>query len=328
LKAKAIVFAGINNVDVQEVKIPEPGEGEVLIETIYSVASPGTELRCLAGKQDGAVFPFIPGYSSAGRVIAAGNKTGISEGELVYFTGTANADCNLTWGGHISHALQSEQYVYRLSDSIDPLWGAAAHLVGIAYRGVRFGQPKPQDAVALIGLGAIGAIAARIYAISGANVVAADLSSHRVSITRDAGIDAMVVGDNITEAFREKLPGGADLVVDATGQPAVLRDAIEIVKDKSQDDSSINNPRVVIQGSYSDDVCFPYNTAFKKEIMIYVPRDVQPGDIITILDLIENNKIKLDGIISDIRKPEEAMKTYKDLADPEKNLITVAFKWK
>jgi NADPH:quinone reductase-like Zn-dependent oxidoreductase len=50
-------------VTLEQIEIPEPGVGEVLLEVEYTLISPGTELRCRAGKQDGAVFPFIPGYS-------------------------------------------------------------------------------------------------------------------------------------------------------------------------------------------------------------------------------------------------------------------------
>ena len=54
MQSKAILFRDVNVVTVEPVTIPEPGPGEVLIETAFSVMSPGTELRCLAGQQPNA----------------------------------------------------------------------------------------------------------------------------------------------------------------------------------------------------------------------------------------------------------------------------------
>ena len=51
MQAQAVLFRGVNEVTVEAVEIPAPGPGEVLIQTACSTVSPGTELRCLAGRQ-------------------------------------------------------------------------------------------------------------------------------------------------------------------------------------------------------------------------------------------------------------------------------------
>jgi bacteriochlorophyllide a dehydrogenase len=327
LKAKAIVFTGVNKVELQTVEIPEPGPGEVLLEALYTLVSPGTELRCLAGKQEGASFPFIPGYSLSGRVIARGRETTIPEDTVVYCDGTKKSDIIRLWGGHISHAIQPERNVYPLPEGMNPLGGAAAHVAGIAYRGVRLGQPKPHERVAVIGLGAIGTLAARLHALSGAYVAAADLSPFRVSIARKAGIDAFTPQGDLAESFRRLQPGGADLVVDATGRPEIFPLAIEVAKSKEWDDSAEPGARLIVQGSYAGDFSVPYNSAFMKEISIHVSRDVQPRDVHAVLDLMKRKKINPEDIISDVRTPDSARQTYESLADPNGELITVAFIW-
>jgi bacteriochlorophyllide a dehydrogenase len=327
MKAKAIVFTGVNKVELQAVEIPEPGPGEVLLEALYTLVSPGTELRCLAGKQEGASFPFIPGYSFSGRVIACGKGTTIPEDTVVYCDGTKKSEINRLWGGHISHAIQPERDVYPLPEGMNPLWGVAAHVAGIAYRGVRLGQPKPHERVAVIGLGVIGMLAAKLHALSGAHVAAADLSPFRVWVAKKAGIDAVISKDILAEVFREVMPEGADLVVDATGQPAVLPQAIEVAKAKEWDDSAEPGARLIIQGSYENDFNVPYHSAFMKELSFYVPRDIQARDIRTVLDLMAHGKLNLEGIISEVREPESAPEIYQALADPDSRLITVAFKW-
>ena len=327
MQAKAILFTDVNQVTLEQVEIPPPAEGEILLEALYTLISPGTELRCRAGKQEGAVFPFIPGYSFAGRVIGTGAGTTIKEGTLVYCGGTTKSNVNHAWGGHISHAVRSEQDVYPLPEGMDPVWGAAIRLAAIAYRGVRLSQPKAHETVAVIGLGTIGALSARLHALSGARVVAADLSPLRVSLAQNAGIEALVPQGSLAETFANVLPNGADVVVDATGTAAVLPQSLEVAKQKGWEDSPELGARVVIQGSYAGDFSVPYMKAFSKELSFYMPRDTQPRDLRTVLELMRRGKLSLDGIISDVRAPEAAPETYAELAEPNASLITVGFKW-
>ncbi|MEJ2208800.1 MAG: zinc-binding alcohol dehydrogenase [Anaerolineae bacterium] len=332
MKARAIVFTGVDRVVLQEVEIPPPGEGEVLVEALYTLVSPGTELRCLAGKQEGLAFPFIAGYSLVGRVAGRGPGAKLPLGSLVYCGGTARtAGVPLGWGGHVSHAVQPESNVYPVPQGVDPLWAVAAHVAGIAYRGMRLGRPRAHETVSIVGLGTIGALAARLHALSGARVVAADLSPQRVARAQEAGIEAFVPEGDLAPAFRDpqhgRLPGGADLVVDATGHPDVLRQAIEVARDKPWGNSAEPGPRLVVQGSYPGDFQVPYDAAFRRELTFYVPRDAQPRDVRAVLDLMVRGKLRLDGF-AEVRQPEAAARTYADLADPATELLTVAFQWR
>lgn len=328
MKAQAILFTAVEQVALREIEIPAPGPGEVLIAAHYTLISPGTELRCRAGKQAGVVFPFIPGYSLVGQVIACGAGTTLQEGTLVYCSGTTQANVNLGWGGHVSHAVTPEAGVYPLPAGINPLWGAAAHVAAIAYRGVRLAQPRPHETVAVIGLGLIGALAARLHALSGARVVAADLSPSRVAITQAAGIEAFTPEEALAPAFRRRLPAGADVVVDATGAPAVLPQAIEIARNKPWDDSAEPGARFVVQGSYVSDFCVPYEAAFARELTFYIPRDAQPRDIRTVLELMQRGKLSLEGIIGAVRSPETAPASYAELTAPATAPLTIAFDWR
>ena len=55
MNARCILHVGVNDVAVRDVDVREAGPGEVLIETVYSGISPGTEQRCLRGKRPGAL---------------------------------------------------------------------------------------------------------------------------------------------------------------------------------------------------------------------------------------------------------------------------------
>jgi len=83
--ANIVLFEEIGRVSVSTACLKECGPDEIVCETLYSTISPGTELRMLAGHYGTAgKFPFVPGYSSVGRIVSVGSDVaGWSEGDLI-----------------------------------------------------------------------------------------------------------------------------------------------------------------------------------------------------------------------------------------------------
>jgi 2-desacetyl-2-hydroxyethyl bacteriochlorophyllide A dehydrogenase len=328
MRAKAILFTGVDRVEVGETEVPEPGPGEVLISAFYTCVSPGTELRCLAGKQQGAAsWPFIPGYSLSGTVTDCGPDTTLRPGARVFCTGTARADRNLTWGGHVSHAVRREADIFPVPDGVSMLEASAAKLSAIAYRGVCLSRPLPHEVVAVVGLGMVGQLSARLHALSGARVVAADLSERRVEVARGGGVEAFVPRGDLAGSFAELLPEGADVVVDATGSPGVLPGAIGIARDTPRGDPPLPGARYIVQGSYPGDFSIPYQEAFGKELTFALPRDTRPRDIRVALDFMAHGKLRVPDLIEP-RPPEEAPDAYAALREAGDGPLTVAFGWR
>lgn len=95
MRADALFFLAPNQVQCGTVNVPEPAQGELLVEAIYTCISPGAELRTLAGLQAGTPgWPLIPGYSMVGRVVRAGPATPHTPGEIVFCKGTRRADAH------------------------------------------------------------------------------------------------------------------------------------------------------------------------------------------------------------------------------------------
>ncbi len=327
--AKALLFSGVDTVGIGAVEVPEPGPGEVLVETLYSCISPGTELRCLSGTKDGSDnWPYIPGYAMTGTVVAVGDGVRIPVGTRVYCDGTRKVNVRRQWGGHISHAVLEEDNIYPLPDGLSPRDASLAALVAITYHGVRLSYPQPQETVAVVGLGPIGQLSARLHAITGARVIGGDLSPVRVKALESVGVEALVTSGGLAASFRQRLPEGADVVVDCTGAPGVIQQAIEIARDLPWDDSPTPGPRYVIQGSYGGDFSLPYSPAFMREMTFLLPRNRQPRDVRTVLNLMASGKLKVADLISDIRPPEDAPAVYAALKDPNSGLLTAAFQWR
>ncbi len=76
--SKMIVFSKPGEVELWDVPTPEVGPGQILLETIYSSISAGTELQVLGGHlpliQRGEInYPLVPGYENVGRVLEVGD---------------------------------------------------------------------------------------------------------------------------------------------------------------------------------------------------------------------------------------------------------------
>src|SRR5437660_2979977 len=108
-------------VGVREVEMPPPAANQVLVAAEVSAVSAGTELAVWTGThqwlKDPALpdwkFPFRPGYSAAGTVVAVGSEVkGWKEGDRVSYPGN-HASAELLTLGHERGRL------WRLPPSLD-----------------------------------------------------------------------------------------------------------------------------------------------------------------------------------------------------------------
>jgi len=327
MKTTALLATAIDHVELAEATIPEPESGEVMIKAVYTAISPGTEMRCLAGRQAGVTFPFIPGYSMVGQIAARGPGVAIAEGTWVFCQGTQKADRPLAWGAHVAHALCGESSVFPLPAGVDPLEAALTKLGAIAYRGVRAAGTRPHDQVAVIGLGPIGQLAARLHGLTGARIVAADVAPDRVALANAAGIEAVLAQPGVVAALAPLQPRGADVVVDATGAAPVLQQSILLAKSKPWDNTLTEPTRLIVQGSYPENVVFDYQQAFVRELAVHFPRDNQARDVQVVLRLLASGRLKVSDLISEVCAPRDAQGVYTALCAGKTGLLTAVLRW-
>lgn len=329
MKARAIVHADVGKVELRDFELNDPPEGHVLVEATATAVSPGTELRCLAGRQPDAVpFPYIPGYSMAGTVVATGPGCRIQAGDRVYLNGTVDGGhLNVMWGGHASHAVARESDCIPVPDGLELVEASMAHLAAIAWNGVRMAEPRPDETVLVVGLGIIGQLCARLFQACGCRVVACDRAAGRVALASRTGLETAHVADCLEDAARPLVPHGADILVDATGAPAAIPDIIPLARDVPWGDPVVRGSRYMVQGSYPDAFAIPYQEAFRKELQFLIPRDCRPGQRKEMLDWMAAGRLQVRDLISDLRRPEQAPETYRELMDPAGGLLTVVFIW-
>src|SRR5580704_11475835 len=96
MNAARIVFTGVRSVEVKEQERPVAGRDEVLIRSLHTLVSPGTELAMYEGTHSAlhdpeitfAKYPHYPGYAAIGRVEECGASVANPRpGEMVFFLG-------------------------------------------------------------------------------------------------------------------------------------------------------------------------------------------------------------------------------------------------
>lgn len=327
----AIIFTPPGTVEVSSIPTPDcastpSGEGEVLVESELSAVSSGTELRVLAGLQPGVPLhrPLVPGYGAVGRVVSRGpllNRRVVCNGGRLL-----DPALGRFWGGHQQlHVVQRENLLV-LPDDLDARDAALIALAAIAHRGYAVASHLAGPRVLVIGLGIVGQIAARIWSLSGHEVLACDRSSFRVQHLRSSGVcRAATITASLADAVEHQR---FDTIVDCTGVPAVITQALPLLREYGTWDAAADPPPLyVVQGSYAGDVSFDYNAAFMRQVLMVFPRDRTPSDTHAVLRLLSDRRLRLADLLTHITDPAHAPALYQQLSSSTGDLLAAAFRW-
>jgi 2-desacetyl-2-hydroxyethyl bacteriochlorophyllide A dehydrogenase len=288
-------------------------------------------MRTLEGTQAGqSDFPFIPGYAAAGRVMAAGEGVAMPVGTRVRCGGTLRVEGNYgrTWGAHISHLLTMPHLVQEVPEAVSLQDAPLVKLGAIAYRGVQLAQPLPHQDVVIVGLGPIGQMSTRMFAMTGARVLAVDLAANRAELAARAGVETLTPEpDNLVQEVRHYLGSGADMVVDCTGAPGVMKIAPRLMRDLDWTDEPGPAPKYIVQGSFPDEFTLSYRHFFPVEAGVYFPRDARPRDYRFVLNFLARKKVDFSGLATEIVKPDQAPEVYGRFLERDPLLMTVLFQW-
>jgi 2-desacetyl-2-hydroxyethyl bacteriochlorophyllide A dehydrogenase len=231
--ARQVVFPAKDVVEIEEVELREPGEGRVLIEMKSTLISTGTELAYLQGItaqiQAGThKYPIVPGYSSAGEVVAVGpGVTSVKVGDRV--CGSAK---------HATRIVVPEDAAVPIPDGVSFEEATFSTLSCVGMHGLRLSDPKLGEVIVVLGMGIVGQLALQFAALTGPRLlVAVDVSNERLAMIKGMGADVAI---NPTEtdalaALKELTKGElADVVLDATGAPKGFNTALELAGNRGR----------------------------------------------------------------------------------------------
>lgn len=226
MHARRLMFVAPRRVELAPVEIARPAPGQALVRTLHSGISTGTELLCYRGLLDPDVplderigslggtfrYPFPYGYSSVGVVERSGGT--IPAGTLVF-----------AFHPHQDLFVVPEADVLVLPEGTDP---RTATLFPLVETGLQLSLDAGQvahETVVVLGLGAVGVLTSLLLGRAGADVLAVDPQAERRALAFSVGIPTVT-----PEELPSRLPpGGVPLVVELSGAPAALADALPLL---------------------------------------------------------------------------------------------------
>jgi L-iditol 2-dehydrogenase len=231
---KALQYQERGVARVTDLDVPQIGAGEVLVAA-RSVGVCHSDIDLLEGRYIIPFsYPLIPGHEWSGEVVAVGKDvSGFAPGDRVVGECVIGAD---HFGFSISGAaaeffVARPEWLHRLPDELSYTMGALVEPFSVAYYAlVRAGGVDASDTVVVLGAGPVGlAVVAAVVAM-GAIVVVVEPSSERRSSAAALGAHHTVHPDTARALLADLTSErGAELVVEASGRPAVMADALEFV---------------------------------------------------------------------------------------------------
>ncbi len=343
--ANVVLFDSPDHVSTGTATLKECGPEELVCETLYSTVSPGTELRMLAGHYGAeGKFPYVPGYSSVGRVVEVGTRAaGWKVGDLVNMRNTAPfADARALYGAHSNFKVVTTEGVdraVRLPEGADPFDYVMTDLAAISLRGVEMAAPKGGETAVVIGQGMIGAMSAAWLAIHGCRVIVVDLEKTRLERALNNGAAFAVSPDepDLLERLQVLCNGGADIVVEASGSPEGVETAFKLLRKKPQNYTEEYTvepilfyggdwPRLVFQAGYLKPITWKPDGCLPGEGAVFLtPRDRGVEERQRVIEFIRTGKLKTANFLDQVFPWKKAPEAYAGLK--ERRLFSAVLDW-
>lgn len=240
----AVVHDFTKPLALEEVPVPTPGPGQVLIRVVASGVC-HTDLH--AAKGDWPVkpkLPFIPGHEGVGYVAALGpDVTSLKEGDRVGvpWLHSACGECEycLTgWetlcphqqntgysvdGGFAEYVLAPAAYVGRIPDGLDFLSAAPILCAGVTtYKGIKETDTRPGQWIVISGIGGLGHVAVQYAKAMGLHVAAVDIADEKLALARQLGAELTVnaATQDAAAVIQREIGGAHGVLVTAVSVPA------------------------------------------------------------------------------------------------------------
>jgi predicted dehydrogenase/threonine dehydrogenase-like Zn-dependent dehydrogenase len=287
---------------VLDVPPPACAPGGVLVRSLYSLISTGTELMkvgearmSMLGKararpdqvkkvlesvtQQGAVSTYkkvmnrLDSYTPLGYSLC-GVVTEVGEGAEEFTVGQLVAAAGNEFALHAEYNWIPVNLCVPVPDGVAPEHAAFSTVGAIAMHGVRRSEVQLGDTAVVVGLGLVGQLVVRLLVASGVRVFGLDMVEDRCRMAEKAGALLCAAPDDAGVAALERALGeasnglGADHVLIAAG--GATNGPVEVAARLARD-----RARVVDIGKTKLDL--PWNAYYDKELDVRFSRSYGPG---------------------------------------------------
>jgi 2-desacetyl-2-hydroxyethyl bacteriochlorophyllide A dehydrogenase len=230
---KSLYFTAPGQVELREESLPALTRDQVLVQSLCSAISPGTEMLVYRGQFPRGLpldenipaltgqfeYPFCYGYACVGRIIEIGEAVEQGwEGRLVF-----------SFQPHTSHFVVTPDLLLPLPEGVLPESACLFPNMETAVNLVQDAAPILGERALIFGQGIVGLLtAALLREFPLASLVTCDCYPLRREASRSLSVTTALDPDasDFREGLRELFPFGADLSLELSGSPAALDDAI------------------------------------------------------------------------------------------------------
>jgi L-iditol 2-dehydrogenase len=251
-KMKAAVCKAREKIVIEQVPIPSPAAGQVLVQ-VKATGLCGSDVDGYTGHHPMIKWPIILGHECSGVVAAlgpgvAGWKVGDPVAVEPFFTCKKCPAClksrynlcvDLKITGHqvpgsmAEYVIAESCFLHRKPANVSFAEAAIAEPVSGSLHAVERCNLRLGDFVVIIGCGTIGSLAMQHALNKGAEVLIADIVDFKLKVAHRLGAHhtVNVRKANLRKKVKELTGGvGADCVIEAVGKPETAASTVRLVK--------------------------------------------------------------------------------------------------
>jgi threonine dehydrogenase-like Zn-dependent dehydrogenase len=264
----AVVCHGPEDYRLEEIPVPVPGPGEVLVE-VEACGICASDLKCYHGaakfwgngsRPAWAETGVVPGHEFVGTVVAldevASDRRGLAVGDRVVSEQIVPCwKCRYCLRGQYwmcaPHSLYGfkrahpggmarymvypvEALVYKISNDLPAAHAAFTEPLSCALHGVERATISFEDVVVVAGCGPIGlGMIAGARAKGPAHLVALDAIDGKLDLAKACGADTVIniAEQDVVQAVRDLTGGyGADVYIESAGHPSAVGQGLELLR--------------------------------------------------------------------------------------------------
>lgn len=335
MKTFTVIFEEPKKVILKEESL-SAGYGQILVRTLKTAVSTGTELTVLSGDfpsnsawSNYARYPFKTGYSNVGEIFEIGEGVeGWSIGDRVIGSGFHSS--------YVIYDVRKDLVLHIPKDISDEV--ACTFSLGlIALNGVRRARLEIGESVLVFGLGVLGQLVVQLAKLDGSRpIIGVDLSELRRKLALKFGADLTVDGEasdivrQVKNITKDRM---ADIVFEVTGNQEIIPQEMRLLKKqgrivilsspkgKTSFDfhDFCNSPSYTIIGAHANSHPFfetPYNQWTKERNIEFY------------FELILRGELHLEELITHRYSWRKALEVYKMLLKNRENVGVLIFDWR
>ena len=250
----AIIFPSPGQISLEQVADPTCGADEVIVK-VSQVGICGTDVHIFRDEYH-STFPVIAGHEFVGRVVETGNRVSwLQGGDRVsvdpnlycgecYFCRQEQSNHCLNWigvgitrpGGFAEYVAVPARAVYKIPESLSDTQAAFIEPVSCVIYALKRLRTWPGDEVLIFGAGPMGLLLVQAMRHSGASrIVVVEKDKDRRKLALSMGASTAIASDpDIKKTLFDSAPYGYAIVIDATGVPEVIQNALQFLKPRGQ----------------------------------------------------------------------------------------------